>query len=114
MAKAQTPKFVIEDYVAPVSQSGPNPYEEHVDALIEAGEGKTLAITVPTEQVAGNVRLFQKAANAKDRTARKVSTTEDGDNTVVRFRLKAREIRPGRAGHPKPDESATVEGEATE
>lgn len=107
-------KFDIQPYVAPVSQSGPNPYDEHVEALMAAGEENTIGVEVPTEQVAGTIRLFQRAANAKDKTARTVEKIEKGDKTTIRFRLKPREIRPGRAGHPKPAESGKVDTEASE
>ena len=104
------PAFEIEDYQAPEVV---NPYVAHVDALIKAGEGKVLTIRVESARALRERVLFQKAANAKDKTARVVDSVEDADKgtTAITFRLKTKEAaRPGRGGKGK---DATVAGEAT-
>lgn len=106
--------FQIEDYT-PVTAA--NPYTAHVEALLAAGEGKQLGITVPqgTKQDgtpgdgAKDKLAFQQAANAADRTARVVSETDNGDGTVtIKFILTAKNKR---AGRPK---GASAEVEAVE
>lgn len=47
-----------------------NPYAEHVTALIAAGEGKALNVTVPVADLAKTKLKFAKAANAQNKTAR--------------------------------------------
>lgn len=99
------PVFEIDDYQAPEQA---NPFEAHVDALIKAGEGKVMTIRVATERANRDKVLFQKAANAADKTARVVSTAEDEGKgeTAITFRLKPKEAaRPGRGGKGK--QSAT-------
>lgn len=83
-------KFEINEY-QPATKA--NPYAEHVAALIEAGEGKTITITVPEADENKNRLAFQRAANDADKTARVVSlTTEDGKSRIE-FILKPREKR---------------------
>lgn len=105
---ATAPAFVIGDYVP---ATAPNEYDPAVDALIEAGEGKSLTITAPlgvTRQkdedgnpVPGNGSrdrlLFQKSANDKGYTARVVGEQDNGDGTVsFTFVLTAKNARAGR------------------
>lgn len=105
------PAFVIEDFTKPETKSV---YAPHVEALVNAGDGKSLVVTVPAEHVARERTKFQRAANDADRTARVVETvaSEDGKTVALRFILKARETRPGSGprGGSKPEAAtATVE-----
>lgn len=67
----------IVDFVAPEKV---NPFTEDVKALIEAGEGKALKLTVPVADFAKTKLKFAKAANAENKTAR---VQEVNDENVI-------------------------------
>lgn len=86
--------FIIEDIA---TETVENPYTGHVDALIEAGEGKQLTIVVDrgtkrdgvTPGDGGKDKLaFQQAANAKGFTARVVKEAVQEDETKVALSFK--------------------------
>lgn len=97
MSKTVNDAITIVDYVAPAA---PNKYDAHVDALIQAGEGKAVAITVPRGANKEGAPLegkdagrpdrvaFQKAAGARGFTARVRSLTESGDDVTITFTLQ--------------------------
>lgn len=85
--------------VAIVPKAVSSKYDAHVDALIEAGEGQGIEITVPRGANKDGVPFegsdagrpdrvaFQRAANAKGYTARVDSQTENGDDITIVFKL---------------------------
>jgi hypothetical protein len=72
----------IDDFTEEVKE---NPYTEHVKALNEAGEGKSLTLVVADKDVKKSKFKFGKAANAIGKTAR-IRVTEplgDGKTRIV-------------------------------
>lgn len=72
--------IVIGEYV---EEAKPNPYVAHVAALIEAGEGKSVTITVPFDGIKKAQFKFARAANDAGKTARLRNTVEDGKGNVA-------------------------------
>lgn len=108
--------FIIEDIETAETV---NPHTDAAQALVNAGEGKQLTITVergtkrdgtPGEGSRDKL-LFQQAANALGFTARvvKVAPVED-DETKVKLSFKLRPINK-RAGKPR---GASAESENVE
>jgi len=118
----------IIDFVPTVSEKVADydhKYDEDVQTLIGAGEGKALKITVtpsgkPTKDgksdkgVEADKRAFQAAAKAADKSARLQSTEvlENGDYALV-FTLGKKVTRPRKATSAEGAEGATIEPEAT-
>jgi len=107
MSKNTETGITIVDFVAPATTSK---YDAHVDALIQAGEGKAVAITVPVGVNREGVPLegsdagrpdkvaFQKAANAKGYTARIRGSVIEGESVTVTFTLSPKiERKPAAA-----------------
>jgi hypothetical protein len=76
----------IIDFIPPVKT---NEYTPDVQALIDAGEGKAARIVAPANDAAKAQRLFQKAANMLERTAKLIpeltETEGEGDEAVVKL-----------------------------
>lgn len=119
--------FIIED--APAVQES-NPYDAHVDALLQLDDpNKVITFTVPLGsqseksgawlELEKHKRLFSRAANAVDRTAKTKREDVDTDKGIatLSYSLVARQLRTrkpkGESGAAGQGESATVEGEAT-
>lgn len=83
-------EFEIEDY-SPEQKD--NPWTDHVAALDEAGEGKAMTVRVASSAAKRQRVLFQRAANAIDKTARCVEQSDDGEEVALTFVLKPREAR---------------------
>lgn len=91
-AKTET-KFEIGEYTEKVKK---NPYAEHVDALINAGEDKTLTIRVNEGTGKRQKVVFQKAAGERGKSARVVEEATENGQDVITFRLKPRTPRKTR------------------
>lgn len=110
--------FTIVD--APVPTEVANPYSGAVTALIDAGEGKALAISVPRGRRRDGTpgdgvkarSYFQRAANKHGYTARIAGTSYDSDETMtITFVLSEMRKRKGSTDATSPD---TIDDVATE
>lgn len=96
MAKTETntaTKFEIGEYTEKAKK---NPYAEHVEALINAGDDKTLTIRVTEGTGKRQKVVFQKAAGERGKSARVVAQTVENGQDVITFRLKPRTPRKTR------------------
>lgn len=112
--------FQIEEFTV---EAPANPYTDAVQALIDAGPGKALSITVPrgakrdgTPGDGGADRLkFQQAANAVGRTARVRKTEDAGDGNVkITFTLTDKHNRGPRTEQAEGETVEATEGETVE
>lgn len=101
----------IIDYVAPAKV---NPYTGDVAQLIAAGDGKAGSITVPADEHNKARVKFAQAANAAEKTARLVGTSDKDEegNVILTFVLTARHT--ARRGKKADASGAEGETEAVE
>lgn len=93
-----------------------NPYTEHVTALIAAGEGKAIQVTVPVADELKTRLKFGKAANAQKKTARvknvdtsKVTVKDDVEVGEVTITFVLTKMHAPRTRNPKPEAEADSE-----